>query len=50
MMTAPVIIRVGPPSRVNQSQYNAVTINTVVSVGILSAFLWSLYALLFGTA
>jgi len=35
---------------VQNARHGAVTMDTLVSVGVASAFLWSLYALLFGTA
>ena len=52
-LAAPVIVWAGQPFHVAawaNLKHGAATMDTLVSVGTLSAFLWSLYALFFGTA
>ncbi len=52
-LTAPVVVWAGQPFHAAawaNLKHRAATMDTLVSIGTLSAFLWSLYALFFGTA
>ncbi|WP_297792951.1 heavy metal translocating P-type ATPase [Mycobacterium sp.] len=52
-LTAPVVIWCGLPFHTaawTNVKHGAATMDTLVSIGTLAAFLWSLYALVFGTA
>jgi Cu+-exporting ATPase len=52
-LTAPVVIWCGLPFHTaawTHVKHGAATMDTLVSIGTLAAFLWSLYALVFGTA
>ncbi|MCX2733469.1 heavy metal translocating P-type ATPase [Saccharopolyspora sp. NFXS83] len=52
-LAAPVVVMGGAPfhrAAWTNLRHGAVTMDTLVSLGTLAAFLWSLYALLFGTA
>ncbi|WP_338152832.1 heavy metal translocating P-type ATPase [Mycobacterium paraense] len=53
VLATPVIVWAGRPFHAAawaNLKHGAATMDTLVSVGTLSAYLWSLYALLFGTA
>jgi Cu+-exporting ATPase len=53
ILAAPVIVWAGRPFHAAawaNLKHGAATMDTLVSVGTLSAFLWSVYALFFGTA
>jgi P-type Cu+ transporter len=52
-LAAPVVVWAGQPFHAAawaNLRHGAATMDTLVSIGTLSAFLWSLYALFFGTA
>jgi P-type Cu+ transporter len=52
-LAAPVVVWAGQPFHAAawaNLKHRAATMDTLVSIGTLSAFLWSLYALFFGTA
>ncbi|GBG37749.1 heavy metal translocating P-type ATPase [Mycobacterium montefiorense] len=52
-LAAPVVVWAGQPFHAAawaNLKHGAATMDTLVSIGTLSAFLWSLYALFFGTA
>lgn len=52
-LTAPVVVWCGLPFHAaawTNLKHGAATMDTLVSMGTLAAFLWSLYALIFGTA
>lgn len=52
-LAAPVVVWAGRPFHAAawaNLRHGAATMDTLVSIGTLSAFLWSLYALFFGTA
>jgi Cu+-exporting ATPase len=52
-LAAPVVVWAGQPFHAaawTNLKHRAATMDTLVSIGTLSAFLWSLYALFFGTA
>jgi P-type Cu+ transporter len=52
-LAAPVVVWAGKPFHAAawaNLRHGAATMDTLVSIGTLSAFLWSLYALFFGTA
>ncbi|MCV7410247.1 carbonate dehydratase [Mycobacterium florentinum] len=52
-LAAPVVVWAGQPFHAAawaNLRHRAATMDTLVSIGTLSAFLWSLYALFFGTA
>lgn len=52
-LAAPVVVWAGRPFHAAawaNLKHGAATMDTLVSIGTLSAFLWSLYALFFGTA
>jgi Cu+-exporting ATPase len=53
ILAAPVVVWAGQPFHAAawaNLKHGAATMDTLVSVGTLSAFLWSVYALFFGTA
>ena len=53
VLAAPVVVHAGAPfhrAAWTNLRHGAVTMDTLVSMGTLAAFLWSLYALLFGHA
>ena len=39
-----------PPGRAGNARHGAATMDTLISVGVAAAYLWSLYALFFGAA